>query len=75
MVSKNVISFVRQDIVISDRYLKQGISPDGIHCRREWTPKQLKRMRKQRNKWRKRIFNQPSNFGGISHLMGVEDEA
>jgi hypothetical protein len=50
MVSQAVVSFARQSIKIDSRYDNQ------LPIRRDWTPKQKKRMRKQRSKYRARFL-------------------
>ena len=59
---------VRYDVVTRDEFGERTFEY------RAWTPAQRRRIRKQKNKWKKRILSQPSKFDGISHLMGVYDE-
>lgn len=57
-VSEGMLKFVRQSMKIDGRYDNHGVGRDGEYqyYRREWTPKQKKRMRKQKNKYRARFL-------------------
>lgn len=68
IAGKNTQIEVRYDVVTQDQFGKKSFEY------RAWTPAQRRRIRKQKNKWAKRILNQPSNFDGINPSMGVEDE-
>ena len=57
-VSEGMLKFVRQSMKIDGRYDRQDMafSANGHFRRREWTSKQKKRMRKQKNKYRTRFL-------------------
>lgn len=65
---KNTQIEVRYDVVTRNEFGERTFKY------RAWTPTQRRRIRKQKNKWAKRILSQPLKFDGINPSMGVEDE-
>lgn len=66
---KNTQIEVRYDLVTRNEFGEKSFEY------RAWTPAQRRRIRKQKNKWAKRILSKPFKFDGISLLMGGHDEA
>jgi hypothetical protein len=68
IAGKNTQIEVRYDVITRNKFGERTFEY------RAWTPAQRRRIRKQKNKWKKRILSQPLNFDGINPSMGVGDE-
>lgn len=56
-MDKKYVDYARASMKVSGRYDNEGRGRDGeyLYFHKEWSSRQLKRMRKQRNKYRRRF--------------------